>query len=89
MITHDISQTPLVRRYGVRGARLFAGIWFPAVYLAIISLVTKLWMVSGEIGEGPRRLIFGGLVAGFAVLATALLTKMRLEYWASIEKLEN
>jgi hypothetical protein len=88
MKTHDISQTPLVLRFGVRGARLFAGIWFPIVYLAIIALVAKLWMVSGEVVEGPRRFIFGGLVAGFAVMATAFLTKMRLEFRSSIEELE-
>ncbi len=87
MKNHDISQTPLVRRFGVRGAKLFARIWFTVLYLVLVGLVTKLWLVSPEASEGPRRLIFGGLVGGFAILATVLLTKMRLEYWSSIQRL--
>lgn len=88
MKTHDISNTPLVRRFGIGGAKLFARIWFPAAYLAIIVLVTLLWKAVSDAILGSDSLVFGAIVTTFAVMATAVPTRMRLEYWASIEKLE-
>lgn len=85
---HYLTNTPLVRRFGIRGAKLFARIWFPAAYLVIIVLVTILWLAVSDAIPGSDRLVFGAIVTTFAVMATAVLTRMRLEYWASIEKLE-
>ena len=88
MKTHDISQTQLVRRYGVRGARLFARLWFPLLYLALIVLAASLWFVGPELINGWRR-IFAGSVSGILiVVAASLLTTMRLEYLSAIERLE-
>ena len=84
----DISQTQLVRRYGVRGAKCFARLWFPLLYLALIGLAAALWLVGPELITGWRRLFAGSLSGILVVLAASLLTKMRLEYLAAIELLE-
>lgn len=88
MKTHDISNTPLVQRFGIGGAKLFARIWFPVAYLTIIVLVTLLWNAVSDAILGSDRLVFGTIVTTFAVMATTIITRMRLQYWASIEKLE-
>ena len=88
MKTPDISLTPLVRRYGVRGAKLFARVWFTLVYAFLIALTAALPIVGPEVPAGWRRGLIGCLAGGLIVLATSLLTRMRLEYWAAIGRLE-
>ena len=88
MKTMDISDTPLVRRYGLRGAKLFARLWFPLLYVSLIALTTCLWVVVPEFALGWRRAFSGCLVGGLVVVAASLLTRMRLEYLAAIEVLE-
>lgn len=84
----DIEQTPLVRKYGIRGARLFARLWFSLMYVVLVSLTGALWIVGAEIAAGWRRLVFGGMLAILSVVAASLLTRMCLMYWAGIEALE-
>ena len=84
----DISQTALVRRYGIRGAKLFARLWFPLLYVVLVALTAALWVVGADLVAGWRRIAFGALIAIFAVVAASLLTRMRLEYYAAIEGLE-
>jgi hypothetical protein len=88
MKTSDISQTPLVRRYGVRGAKLFARIWFSLLYFFLIGLTAILCVVGPEFAAGWRRIFVGCLAGGLVVFAASLLTRMRLEYFAAIERLE-
>ena len=88
MKTCDISQTQLVRRYGVRGAKLFALLWFPLLYLALIGLAAGLWFVGPELIAGWRRIFAGCLWGMLVVFAASLLTKMRLEYLSAIKTLE-
>jgi len=88
MKTADISQTPLVRRYGVRGAKLFARIWFSMMYVFLIAVTAALWILSPEFPAGWRRVFIGFLAGGLIVVAVSLLTRMRLEYFAAIERLE-
>ena len=88
MKTSDISQTPLVRRYGVRGAKLFARLWFAFLYVILIALTAALPVVGPEVQLGWRRVFIGCLAGGLVVLATSLLTRMRLQYLAAIERLE-
>lgn len=87
MKTCDISQTALVRRYGVRGAKLFARVWFPLLYVALVCLAAALCFIGPEI-VGPRRFLIAGIAGTLVVLATFLLTRMRSNYLAGIERLE-
>ena len=84
----DISETPLVRRYGVRGAKLFARLWFPLLYLFLVALTTGVFVIGPEFRVGWPRIFIGSLVGGLVVLGASLLTKMRLEFLAAIERLE-
>ena len=88
MKTDDLSQTALVRKFGIRGARLYFRIWFPVMYLFLITLTAGLWVLSPMDEVRDHRIFVGCLVAVLVVIATALLTRMRLEYRAGIEKLE-
>ena len=88
MRTSDISNTPVVRNYGVRGAKLFARFWFPLLYVLLIAPAAALWALAPELATGWRRTFFGCLVSGLTVLAASLVTRMRLEYLAAIERLE-
>ena len=88
MKTSDISQTPMVRRYGVRGAKLFARLWFSLLYVFLVALTAALPVVGAEVPLGWRRVFIGCLAGGLVVLATSLLTRMRLQYLAAIERLE-
>ena len=89
MKTSDISQTPLVQRYGVRGAKFFARIWFSLLYVFLIALSATSWIVGPEFATGWRRVFTGCLVGALTVIATSLLTRMRLEYLAAIKRLED
>ena len=89
MKTSDISKTPLVRQYGVRGAKLFARLWFPFLYVLLIAPTAALWSVAPELAAGWKRIFFGCLVGGLTVLAASLLTRMRLGYLADIQRLES
>jgi len=88
MKTSDISETPLVRRYGVRGARLFARIWFPVLYTFLIALAAGVSMASPEFAAGWRRVLISCVAGALIVTAASLLTRMRLDYMAAIGRLE-
>jgi hypothetical protein len=88
MKTPDISQAPIVKRYGVRGAKLFAKIWFPIFYLILVAITAGLWIASPEFAGGWRRILTGCIVGIFVVFAASLLTRMRLTFLAEIEQLE-
>jgi hypothetical protein len=88
MKTRDISNTPVVRRYGVRGAKLFAKIWFSLLYVFLTALATGAWIASPEWAVGWRRVFISSLAAALIVTAASLLTRMRLNYVAAIEDLE-
>jgi len=88
MKTLDISQTPLVRRYGVRGAKLIARLWFSLLYVFLIALTAALPLVGPEVPLGRLRVFIGCLAGGLVVFATSLLTRMRLQYLAAVERLE-
>lgn len=89
MNTPDISQTPLVRRYGLRGASLFARLWFPLLYLALVGLGATQWFVGQDVVKGWRRVFIGCLSAALVVTAASILTRMRLQYLAGIEMLKH
>ena len=88
MRTSDISNTPLVRKYGVRGAKLVARFWFPLLYVLLIAPTAALCALAPQLATGWRRILFGCLVSGLTGLAASLLTQMRLGYLAAIERLE-
>ena len=84
----DISQTPIVKRFGVRGAKLFAKIWFSIMYLALVAITAGFWIVWPEFVEGWSRIFMGCFVGALVVFAASLLTRMRLKYLAEIAELE-
>ena len=84
----DISQTPIVKRFGVRGAKLFSKIWFSIMYLALVAITAGLWIMSPEFAGGWNRIFIGCIVGALVVFAASLLTRMRLKYLAEIEQLE-
>ena len=88
MKTTDIAQTPIVKRYGVHGARIFGRIWFSAMYLTLVAIVVGWLMVVQEIPGGWRRAFIACFVGTLAVLATALLTRMQLKYRTEIDQFE-
>ena len=88
MKTSDISQTGLTRRYGVRGGKLFARLWFAFLYVFLIALAAALPVVGPEVAAGWRRVVVGCIAGALIVLAASLLTRMRLEFLASIERLD-
>jgi hypothetical protein len=88
MKTSDISQTALIRRYGVRGGKLFARLWFSLLYVFLIALAAALPVVGPEVAAGWRRIVMGCMAGTLIVLAASLLTRMRLEFLASVERLE-
>ena len=59
------------------------------MYLILVALTAAFWILSPEIAAGGRRILIGSLAGGLIVLAASLLTRMRLEYMASIERLED
>lgn len=89
MKTADISQTPLVRKYGTRGAKLYVRLWFPFMYFLLIAFTASLWVFVPQLSAGWKRILLGCIVCGLTVLASSLLTRMRLGFLAAIELLEN
>ena len=88
MKTSDISETQMVRRYGLRGAKLFAWIWFPLMYVFLIAVTAGLWTVGPEFVAGWHRVFFGCFIGALTVVAASMLTRMRLQYLAAIERIE-
>lgn len=89
MNASDISQTPIVRRFGVRGARLWAKVWFSVMYLMLAAVAVGLCLVGPELFAAGWRGIFAGCLAGaLLVFATSFLTQMRLRILAELAELE-
>jgi len=85
----DVAQTPIMKRYGARGARIFGRIWFSTMYLALMAIVAGWWMLGPEMAAGWRRAVAACFVGALAVLATSLLTRMHLKYRAEIDQCES
>jgi hypothetical protein len=80
----DITQSPMFKRYGVRGLKLFAKIWFPILYLMLIAITAAFLIIRPELG-----IIIDCFVGALVVFASSLLTRMRLKFLAEIEQLES
>jgi len=88
MKTPDLSQTSLVRKYGARGARRFARIWFPALYAMLTASTAGLWAFAPEFNGGWQRPVLGFFIATLVVTAASVLTRMRCEFLAGIDQLD-
>jgi len=84
----DISQTPIVKRFGVRGAKLYGKVWFSILYLMLVAVTAGFWLVGPEFAAGWRRILVGCFVGALIVFAASLLTRMRLRFLAEIAELE-
>lgn len=54
----------------------------------LICFTARLWVHSQDftVAEAWRRIVFGLIVAVLVVVAASILTKMRIEYFTSIER---
>ena len=84
----DLLWTPIVRRFGTRGARWYGRAVFAWLYALLIYFTAKLFIYGQDFTFTAtwRRVVFGSLVAVLVVIAASILTKMRIEYFASIER---
>jgi hypothetical protein len=89
MKTPDIAQTPVVKKFGIRGARLYAKIWFSILYLMLVAVTAGFWILAPDLGVGWRRIVVGCFVGALIVFAASVLTRMRLKFLAEIEQLES
>jgi len=89
MTAPDITQSLIFKRYGVRGLKLFAQIWFPIIYLMLIAITAGFWIYDPEFAEGRHRILIGCFVGALIVFAASLLTRMRLQFLAEIKQLES
>jgi hypothetical protein len=89
MKTYDISDGPLVRKYGVRGARIFSRLYFPFLYVLLAAVNAASWVLAPELATSRGdRVFFGCIFGGLTVLAASLLTRMWLGLLAEIKELE-
>jgi hypothetical protein len=72
----------------VRRAKLFTRVWFPLMYVVLIALNAGLWVAGPEFAEGWRRISLGCIIGALIVVAASLLTRMRLQYLAAIDRVE-
>ncbi len=79
----------MVKRFGIRGAKLYAKIWFSILYLMLVAVTAGFWIVGPEFAAGWRRIVVGCFVGALIVFAASLLTRMRLKFLAEIEQLES
>jgi hypothetical protein len=89
MKSPDIAQTPIVKRFGIRGAKLYAKIWFSILYLMLVAVTAGFWIVGPDFAAGWCRIVVGCFVGALIVFAASLLTRMRLKCLAEIEQLES
>ncbi len=87
MKTPDRSKTTIVRKYGVRGARRFASIWFPIRYASLTGFTAGLWILSPQFTGTWRRALLGSIFALLVIVAATVLTRIRSPYLASIKEL--
>jgi hypothetical protein len=89
MKTSDISNSLVVRKCGVRGARLFAYFWFSSMYVFLIAVNAASWVLAPDMApERGDRIFFGCIFGGLTVLTASLLTRMCLKLLAEIKELE-
>lgn len=90
MKTFDISDAPVVRKYGVRGAKVFARLWFSFMYVLLIAVTAASWVLAPEMATSRGDRIFLGCVfGGLTVVAASVLTRMFLGLLAEIKQLES
>ena len=89
MNTFDISQAPIVRRIGVRRAKLWAKVWFSMMYL-MLGAIAVGWSFAGPalFAAGWRGVLAGCIAGLLLVFATSLLTQMRMKFLAELAELE-
>ena len=51
----------------MRGAKLFARLWFPLLYLFLVALTTGVFVIGPEFRVGWPRIFIGSLVGGLVV----------------------
>jgi hypothetical protein len=86
----DISNNILVRKYGVRGAKIFACLWFPFMFVLLTTVNVASWVVVPEIATSRGgRFFFGCIFSTLTVVAASILTRMCLDFLREIKELES
>src|SRR6266536_3681090 len=80
--------SPLVRRFGVRGLRRFYATWFAVMYVFLAALAGRgIWAFThSDVADTQPHVIY--LAAALTVAASALPTKMLIGSWREIDQLE-
>ncbi|MGD1087002.1 MAG: hypothetical protein ABSA47_19885, partial [Verrucomicrobiota bacterium] len=74
---------------GVRGAKIFARVWFPFMYLLLAAVNAAAWLLAPD-WEMSRwdRVFLGCVVGGLTVVGASVLTRMWLQLLAETKELE-
>jgi uncharacterized membrane protein YdjX (TVP38/TMEM64 family) len=89
METSDISDSMLFRKCGLRGAKIFARLWFPFLYFLLVAVNAGASVLFPKMATSRGdRILLGCVVGGLRVLAASVLTRMCLEFLAEVKELE-
>jgi hypothetical protein len=89
MKSRDITQTPVFRKYGIKGMRRFCIVWGTFMYLFLIFIsVRGLYALMQIIDEpGSRILLFTAVI--LIVTAASLITRMLIGTFSELRALES
>jgi uncharacterized BrkB/YihY/UPF0761 family membrane protein len=90
MNTSDVSETPIVRWLGPRGARWYGRVLFTVLYATLIFFAARAWIYKQDPGvtENWRRVVLGSIVAALVVIAASVLTQMRIGFFVELDQLD-
>jgi hypothetical protein len=58
------------------------------MYVVLVALNAGLWIVGPEFATGWPRISLGCIIGALIVVAASLLTRMRLQYLAAVDRAE-
>ena len=84
----DLTKTALYDKFGIRGLKLFARIWFPIVYgfLLVLAALTEWHFLFLP---ASRSLFISVLIIVLVLIALTILTKMFREFTEGIHLMES
>ena len=85
---------PLVRRFGIRGFKIYLGGWFGFLFTLLIIISSNVLLAFARIAPGDANseshwAVIIYLAVSLIVAAAALLTRMLLSSWREIQSLQS
>jgi hypothetical protein len=85
----DISDSLLVRKCGVRHAKIFGRLWFAFMYVFLTAVAAASWVLAPELATSRgARILVGCFFSIVVVLAASLLTRISGKFFGEIADLE-